>query len=260
MKHLLPSGLLALSLIIAGCATSRPTAPAEPVRIVCIGDSITQGRGDTSASGKTVIPTDGWRRAFWTRAVDAGLPVRFVGTLTTGFESTPVYADYKGQTFENRHEARWGWTTEGQLEKLRETSREWTADVALIYLGTNREKLTDEQKQTDPAGIARTTAAMRGLLALLRDNNPRLALLVRLPVGDDTRARGLTASVRELAAEFDRPGAPARAVPAPADWQWDPKAVPTDTIDGAHPNKTGDAKIADGFFTAARPLLKKAAR
>lgn len=252
-----PLALLAVTCLLAGCAAPSASLTC-PVRVVCIGDSITQGRGNLSGAGKNRTPTDGWRWAFWTRAVDAGIPVKFVGTMTTGFESTPVYADYKGQTFENRHEARWGWTTESQLGKLRETSREWTADVALIYLGTNREKLTDDQKKTDPDGIARTTAAMRGLLALLRENNPRMTLLVRLPVGDDSRARGLTGSFRQLAAEFDRPGAAARAVAAPADWQWDPKKEITDTIDGAHPNKNGDTKIAAGFFDAALPFLKNA--
>lgn len=251
-----PIALLAMACLLAGCAAPSASR-TDSVRIVCIGDSITQGRGGVSASGQTRVPTDGWRWAFWTRAVDAGLHVKFVGTLTVGFESTPAYADHKGLVFENRHEARWGWTAEAQLERLRETGKAWTADIALIYLGTNREKLTDEEKKTDPDGIARTTAAMRGLLALLRENNPRMALLVRLPQGDDSRCLGLNKSYLKIVAEFDRPDAPARVVQAPADWRWDPKQPGTDTIDGCHPTKSGDAKIAAGFFDAALPLLKK---
>lgn len=247
--------VLALFMLFAA------TLPAaEPVKIVCIGDSITQGRGDKAASGKPVISTDGWRWAFWKKTVDEGIPVRFVGSKNDGFESTPSYPDYKGKKFENRHEARWGWTTEGTRDVLRQSPAAWNADVALIYLGTNREKLTRWQKLTDPHGIRRTTRAMHGLVKDLRKRDPAMRIVLRLPQGDGPREKGLDAAFRRIARDFNRPDAPAVVVSAPSDWHWDPKKPHADTVDGCHPNKRGDEKIAQGFFEALRPWLAKVSR
>lgn len=71
----------------------------------------------------------------------------------------------------------------------------------------------------------------------------------RSPVGDDARALGLRAEYAKIAADLNRPDAP------PADWQWDPAAADADTVDGSHPNKQDDQKIARDFFEATFPLL-----
>ena len=84
-----------------------PAAIAAPLHIVAIGDSITQGRGDHAGSGAKWTPTYGWRYAFWKNCVDAAIECRMVGSMTTGFESTPEYPEYRGKNFLNCHEARW---------------------------------------------------------------------------------------------------------------------------------------------------------
>ena len=244
------------AIIALFCLAAKLPA-AEPVRVVCIGDSITQGRGSTATSGKKVIPTDGWRWAFWKKTVDAGAPVQFVGSLSEGFQSTPTYPRYRGEVFQNRHEARWGWTTEGTRNVLAKSAPAWDADIALIYLGTNKEKPTPLQNLTDPHGVRRTARAMRNLLDDLRKRNPGMGLALRLPQGDGPREKGLSRAFRRIALDFDRPGAPAVVVPAPADWHWDPKTARADTVDGCHPSKRGDEKIASGFFGAVGPWLTK---
>jgi lysophospholipase L1-like esterase len=250
--------LRAPALVAAFLSLAAALPAAEPVHIVCIGDSITQGRGGHASSGKKVIPTNGWRWAFWKKTVDAEIPVKFVGSKTEGFGSTPSYPRYRGKQFDNRHEARWGWTTEGIRKALKESGAAWTADAALIYLGTNQEKLGLWQKLTDPHGVRRTACAMKGLVKDLRARNPHMLIALRLPQGEGPRERGLEREFRKIAAEFNLPGSPATAVSAPADWQWDPKKPDSDTVDGCHPNKRGDEKIAQGFFDAIRPLLTEA--
>ena len=185
-----------------------PAAIAAPLRIVAIGDSITQGRGDHAGSGAKWTPTYGWRYAFWKNCVDAAIECRMVGSMTTGFESTPEYPEYRGKKFLNCHEARWGWTAEGQRDKLRETSKQWTADVALIYLGTNREPFSETEKNHDPEGILRTARAMRDLVAILRMNNPRMAIVIRGFAGGDARSEGLTRQYQKLAAELSTANSP----------------------------------------------------
>lgn len=244
-----------LAAIVALLCLAAKLPAAEPVRVVCIGDSITQGRGNTAASGKKVIPTDGWRWAFWKKTVDEGVPVQFVGSLSEGFQSTPAYPRYKGEVFQNRHEARWGWTTEGTRNVLAKSAPAWNADIALIYLGTNKEKPAPLQNLTDPHGVRRTARAMRNLVKDLRKRNPAIGLVLRLPQGDGPREKGLSRAFRSIAHDFDRPGARAAVVPAPADWHWDPTKPSADTVDGCHPSKCGDEKIARGFFEAVQPWL-----
>ncbi|MCX6971065.1 MAG: GDSL-type esterase/lipase family protein [Verrucomicrobia bacterium] len=256
MPQKLHTPLLLLLFLVAGIFT----ATASPVRVVCIGDSITQGRGNKTASGGEVVPTDGWRYAFWKDCVEAGHPIEFVGSIKTGFESTPVYADFQGQKFSNLHEARWGWTTEQLRDQIKKTSADWTADLALVYLGTNREPATEDEKASDPEGAARTTAAMREIVEILRADNPKIAIVLRSPGGDVPRSQKLEAAYQKLAKELGAPASPISAVLQGADWQWDPKAANTDTVDGCHPNTQGDKKIADGFFQAAQGVLSAPGR
>ena len=221
---------------------------AAPLRVVCIGDSITQGRGNRNGSRAEVVSTDGWRYAFWKNCVAAGYPIEFVGSTDTGFESTPVYADFQGHKFSNLHEAHWGWTAEQLRDQLKTTSALWTADLALVYLGTNREPQSDEDKISDPEGVARTVAAMRSIVEILRANNPKIAIVLRSPGGDVPRNQQLEAAYQKMANDLETPSSPISVVLQGPDWQWDPKASNTDTVDGCHPNKKGDNKIADGFF------------
>jgi len=248
--------LTATALISVSALVAPVRGDSTPIKVVCIGDSITQGRGDHSKSGNAWLPEEGWRYDFWKLSVDNNVPIQFVGTMTDGFETTPPYADYKGQKFDNLHEARWGWTTEGEFDKLKETQSQWTADVALIYLGTNKEKLSDAEKTSDPDAIARTTAAMKGIILLLQQNNPKVSILIRELLGNDARSKGLNESYQKLATDLSTSTSKIVTVAPPADWQWDPKKSDTDTIDGCHSNKSGDQKIADGFWKAFSSLGK----
>ncbi|MBE3123778.1 MAG: hypothetical protein IMZ65_03155, partial [Planctomycetes bacterium] len=77
--------------------------PPAPVRIVCIGDSITQGRKGAEGDPKNA-PTYSYRYPLWKKLLDAGVNVDFVGTQKTGFEGSPAYAPYRGKEFDNEHE------------------------------------------------------------------------------------------------------------------------------------------------------------
>ncbi len=54
----------------------------------------------------------------------------------------------------------------------------------------------------------------------------------------------------ELAQRASAKG-PVTIVAPSAGWQWDPKQPDADTVDGCHPNKKGDLKIATDFWSAA---------
>jgi lysophospholipase L1-like esterase len=161
-----------LKLLVLVCVVilfSMNTFAAEPLKIVCIGDSITQGR-----KGKDkVVPTFSYRYPLWKNFVEAGIAVQCVGSQKTGFEGSPDYEDFKGQKFVNDNEGYWGWTTQAVSDKLKTTSTQWKADLATILLGTNDK---DKEKSLEP-----TLKAMEEIVATLRKNNPKMIIVIGQP-------------------------------------------------------------------------------
>lgn len=226
-------------------ALGLPVLAAEPLRVVCIGDSITQGR-----KGKDkVVPTYSYRYALWKKFVDAGIPVQPVGSQKTGFEGSPDYAEYKGQKFVNDSEGYWGWTTQGVSDKLKETNKQWTADLALILLGTNDK---EAGKTLEP-----TLKAMTEIVTTLRQNNPKMTIIIGQPFQEWKPFPEMGKAYAELAAKLNTAESPVLSVVTSKDWVSKPDAPNTCTVDWVHPNPIGDEKVATAFFAAIEPLMKK---
>ncbi len=226
--------LLALLLLI-------PTQ-AKPLRIVCIGDSITQGR----KGGGVHKPTFSYRYPLWKLCVDAGMDVDFVGSLKGGFEGDPDWADYKGKPFDRDHEGHWGWTTRGIREKLPEWIKGYTADVALILLGTN-----DAGQKATPDD---TTAEMGQLIDLLRARNPKVAVLIGQCFQEWAPFPALRAKIEALAKRKSTAASIVRVVDHSKGWISKPDLAGTHTVDWVHPNEAGDARLAAAWFEALNAL------
>src|SRR5687767_12424317 len=94
-----PRGLLAACAVATLAAavvpgTGRPAAAASPVRIMPIGDSITEG-SDGSVT---------YRRFLWLQLAAAGHRVDFVGTRSGVRDGVPKYTD-----FDQDHDGHAGW-------------------------------------------------------------------------------------------------------------------------------------------------------
>jgi lysophospholipase L1-like esterase len=246
------------SLLVTLAVQPAQARAIGTLRVVCIGDSITQGCGHLGKD--TDPPTYGWRYAFWKDCVAAGYPVEMVGSIDTGANGTPEYDNFKGKKFNNRHESRWGWTTEQIRDQLKQTSLHWKADLALIHLGDNSDPQTEAEKSSDPEGIERTVKAMRDVINILRANNPKIVIVLRAPDGGSTRNNGLDVAYKKLAAQLGSAASPILTADLPADWVADPNQPDTDTRDGCHPNPKGDKKIADGYFKAAQNIISSGRR
>jgi len=101
------------------------TNGTSPTRVMCLGDSITEGYDLTS----TVLPkTDAWRYRFWYRVRRAGLAVQMVGP----YDSGSSYAAWTG------HHAGVGGTT---LATMNSNVAAWiashTPDVIILIGGVN---------------------------------------------------------------------------------------------------------------------------
>lgn len=217
---------------------------ADPVRLVCIGDSITQGR----AGGGNNVPTYSWRYPLWQACVDAKANVDFVGAMTTGFEGSPDYAAHGGKKFVNQHEGRWGWTTRGVADALVEASKGWTADVAVVFLGTN-DKIKEQ-------GLEPTLKAMRDIVTVLRGRNAKVKIAIGLPFQEWAPFPELSKAYIALAAELTTAQSPVITVATADGWVSKPDAPNALTVDWVHPNPKGDAHIATRVFAAIKPWLK----
>ena len=139
-------------IVLLGTCLAAPFVFANPVlRIMPLGDSITEGAGATS--------TGGYRGPLWTLLANAGYNVDYVGSNTTNQDKT--------NGMDPDHEGHGGWRLDGTsggngiFEKLPTWfSTIESPDVILLHLGTN-----DSGADT-LNNMARTTALLDRLFAL----------------------------------------------------------------------------------------------
>jgi len=93
---------MTLSLLAVMLAFTSSVSGAGTVKIMPLGDSITQGyRG-----------RDSYRRDLWLKLRKSGADVDFVGSMKNNFMGTPAHED-----FDMDHEGHWGWRADQILEK-----------------------------------------------------------------------------------------------------------------------------------------------
>ncbi len=232
-----------LSLAIS--STIACNAFAAPIKLLPIGDSITQGR---SAKGPESPATFSYRYPLWQLFVDAGIDVDFVGSMKGGFEGDPAWDDYKSKPFDRDHEGHWGWSPASVGDQFPKWVKGYAApDIALILLGTN-----DADK---PEAIPTSVSAHRGMIQALRSRNPQVSILIGLPFQEWKPFPEMRQAYQKLAAELNSPVSRVIAVDHSKDWLSAPTSPEADTVDWIHPSSKGDKKIALNWFAALKPLL-----
>ncbi|MET0151725.1 MAG: SGNH/GDSL hydrolase family protein [Candidatus Binatia bacterium] len=228
-RTLVPSAVLALALAMRLPVDAAEVGPPRPIRIMPLGDSITEGRsGDAT-----------WR--YWLqKSLEAeGCVVDYVGSRRGVLHGAPRFSD-----FDPDHEGHWGWTT---AEVLAEIDR-WAADarpaIVLLHLGTN-------DLRGEPERIAANLAA---IVASLRRASPAveiyLARLIPLAGAPEEVMKRANDAISRLAAERDRPDS--RLIAVDQYTGFDPR---TDSYDGVHPNESGERKMAGRWLEALRARL-----
>lgn len=217
-------------LCVGGCGWRDVDADPNAVRILPLGDSITQGN----------YRYNSYRRLLWHRLRDAGHNVNFVGSMTRNHLFGPPDGD-----FDRDHEGHWGWTINQILDRLDAWAREAMADAVLIHLGTN-----DLFQGDDPETIARELGRV---METLRAANPRVAIFLAelIPaVGSEPAFLAVNARIRELASMATEESP---VIIVDMFTGFDPGAH---TYDGVHPNASGEALLADRWFAALDPWLR----
>jgi lysophospholipase L1-like esterase len=219
------SGFLSLLSCLAACLS---LSAAEPIRILAVGDSITQG-------GKTFVtyrlPLDQKLRA-------AGLHYEFVGSQQSEGPNGPLW-----------HEGYGGKNAEFLAGILPQKLQLAKPDIILLHCGHNH---TVEEKPVP--GII---AAERAIIAAARKQNPKVVILLAQVIASGKLPKyGYLPELNQaevlLARELNQPEAPVIIVDQFMGFDPQKDAV----ADLVHPNAQGAEKMASRWFEALKPWLK----
>lgn len=159
MKKYLSSMGLVMTLIFAGLASLIQAA--EPLRILCLGDSITAGYTDNP---KWDVPFEfGYRSGLYKRLTAAGYTFKFVGACQEPWngafgkpKNSPVLDLRKLD--QDYHRGYGGWGTKGILDHVHEWLAADKPDIVLLMAGINDGGSVAARKNLDEIVQAIVTA------------------------------------------------------------------------------------------------------
>ncbi|MFW6033241.1 MAG: GDSL-type esterase/lipase family protein [Phycisphaeraceae bacterium] len=217
----------------------------EPIRILPLGDSITQG-----GSNKDHRPNEyTYRWPLFGMLTEAGVNFDFIGSLDHGLDKDYAWPDYQGIAFDMDHEGHYGWKTDRVREELPGWMETYPApaDMALIHLGTNDQGSEDVEKDI--------VEPLEQIIAMLREANPEVVVLVGHLNFNGGAALEIRPLVEDMAERLDTEQSPVKTVHHYQGWHEKPREENTDTYDWAHPNPRGQRKMAKKWFEAMKPYL-----
>ena len=228
-----PSFLLLFRVLVAVTLVAFAPAVTASVRIMPLGDSITQGDDRHNS----------YRRPLWQKLRQASFDVDFVGTFNTQFGGgRPPMPD-----FDLDHQGEWGREAFAVLPKVQGYAEAVKPDIVLLHLGTNDIRSTRST-------VAETLVTLSEIIDVLRRVNPSVTILLAsiIPAGD-LHAANLQALAAEIPAlAIRKTTAASKVVLVDQNTGFDGKL---DTYDGVHPNEGGEEKMAQKWFAALQPIL-----
>ncbi|MFB2771282.1 SGNH/GDSL hydrolase family protein [Pelatocladus sp. BLCC-F211] len=202
---------------------------SSSIRIMPLGDSITGGEGGQNS----------YRRLLWFYLLNGGYNVDFVGSLRVNCGRTPPQPD-----FDLDNEGHCGWRADQILAQIDQWASSTRPNIVLIHLGTN-----DLGSGESPES---TIEDIRGIIQKLRYYNPYVKILLAQIIttcGSEERKISFNSLIPNLANQTSTYQSPVIVVD-----QYNGFNV-SDTIDGCHPNNTGEGKLASRWFEALKKVF-----
>jgi lysophospholipase L1-like esterase len=235
-------------LSLSGCATGRGKAESDVIKIMPLGDSITQGYEGNPHEFYS------YRYDLWNKLQDNGYTnVNFVGS-----HQLLAFNKVDSRDFDKDHEGHGGWTT-GQiltgdgpdaggtgnlttwLDGLKSNGQ--IPDIVLMHLGTN------DSGNPDQTGVV---ASMKKIIDLLRSYNPNVTILLAKITPYPTQEANINALntlISQQMPGYQTPTSKLIMVNLNTGF------LPSWLIDGLHPDPTGAAWMANRWYDAMVPLL-----
>jgi len=201
------------------------------VKIICIGDSITQG-GNANEEEYT------YRLPLYRLLKQKGYNIDFIGTRNHGLNEAFRWPG----DFDPDHEGFYGASTDEVRRALMADLPKLPApDIAIIDLGSN-----DHGKDVDAAVIKPLT----DIISQLRARNPQVKILI-IQIPGMFQNLGMHFWTWRMARELNQPKSPVITIPLYLRWD-----TYGDTFEGAHPNIKGQNKMAEAIFSELEPLIQ----
>jgi lysophospholipase L1-like esterase/chitodextrinase len=200
-------------------------------RIMALGDSITAGVGGSP----------GYRYYLWHRLRDAGHRVDFVGaeTLATNGANPPNF------DFDQNHEGHPGWRADQIADSAAGWASQHRPDIVLLHVGSN-DVHEGQSASSTIDDIEDTIDALRSVLP-----NVKILLAKIIPYdGLEDEVDDLNDRIPGLAASLTTSSSPIIVVDQHSGFN-----VSSDSLDGVHPNSSGDSKIANRWYDELVDLL-----
>lgn len=216
----------------------------QSVKILCLGDSITQAANLHYS----------YRYYLWKKMVDRNLSVDFIGSMTTFYPDRDVTHSmlYKGERFDADHEGHWGWCADQILGTNRDLPEstgkgnlgdwltKYTPDIVLLHLGHNDVGLGESPEET--------AAELKKIIVLLHRDNPDVSVLLAKVIPTDTpewndRLNKLNSAIQRMADDIKRLHLNVSIIDLAKGFN-----VEQDTFDGIHPNEIGAEKMAEKWL------------
>lgn len=210
--------------------TSGASPSAEPVRVMAVGDSITEG-----------VALDGTYRPYLWRALrDRGRRVDFVG------DRHGIHNDgARRHGFDGDHQSWSGWRADQVGATLAAAAARHRPDIVLIHLGTN----DINQRRS----VGRAASAIEGAIRATQVGTPDATILVAQLIGRTGYQRQTDALNKAIARVVATSSTP-RSLVVLVDHHdgFDPARH---TRDGTHPNGAGSRLMAQRWLTAVEDAI-----
>lgn len=226
--------LLFLSLqLFYSNAFAKNVCLGKQIKILAIGDSITQGGSQPNEFT--------YRLPLSLMLKKAGYDVDFIGTQDSGIDKSFQWP----AGFDNQHEGYYGKPANYVDEKLKVNIAKIAApDLALIHLGAGGIYYRNKTKPV--------FKPIHSIIAQLRKKNPKVRILITEFHLHGYKAWYLRMNLILLAKYESTAESPVHSVPDHVDF------TENDTIDGMHPNLSGQEKIAKAWFNSINLICNKA--
>jgi lysophospholipase L1-like esterase len=211
-------GFAAAPIFVGTAATGSASAQPGAVRVMPLGDSITDGFN---------VP-GGYRIDLWSKIAQGGYTVDFVGSLANG----------PSNLGDQDHEGHSGWTISQIDENIVGWLGTYTPNTILLHIGTN------DVYGSDPAGAPDRLAT---LVDNITNQSPDAELLVAtiIPLGwYDANLEALNAAIPGIVESAANQGKRVHLV------DMYPALTTADLADGVHPNAGGYSKMATVWYDA----------
>jgi acyl-CoA thioesterase-1 len=219
-----------IAVLVTGLWAVLPAA--DPVTIMPLGDSITQGNK----------AQDSYRRPLFHKLKDAGYAFTFVGSEKSNFTGPPPHPD-----FQQDNEGHYGWKITDVLPKLDGWLEKNNPDIVLLHLGTNDNGVPNHKADDILADLEK-------VIDVLRKHNPKVKVLLAQLMTAWGELVEVNKRIPDLAKRKTTAASPIIVVDQATGFD---VRKDKDTVDGCHPNASGEEKMATRWFEALVTVLGK---